>query len=150
MEKIIEMKTIISIIILTVTFVSCEIKPQPIDYGNESCAYCNMAIVHKQFASQIVNDKGRAYSFDAIECMINYHNEHKDQPVALFLATDFKSPGELMDATDATFLITEQIPSPMGANLCGFKTRADAETTQKEFGGKLYNWRQLLGFFKTS
>ena len=127
---------------------SCDVKPQPINYGNESCASCNMTIVNPQFASQMVNDKGRAFNFDAIECMVNYHHEHQGQPASLFLANDFKRPGELINATDATFLISEEISSPMGANLSGYKTEAEAEATKNEYGGKLYKWEELLNHFK--
>ena len=54
----------------------------------------------------------------------------------------------MIDATKATFLISENIPSPMGAFLSAFKDKSEAEQTQKENGGVLYTWDELLTHLK--
>ena len=56
-------------------------------------------------------------------------------------------PEVLIDATQATFLISENIPSPMGAFLSAFKDKTDAEKVQKEKKGTLYSWSSLLEHF---
>lgn len=128
------------LILISVFLVSCEIAPKPIEYGSDNCEYCKMTIVDRQHASEIVTEKGRAYKFDAIECMINYDNEYLDQPVALYLVSDFKAPGKLIDATTATYLISPKISSPMNANLSAFNSKEAANQTKKEFGGEIYSW----------
>ncbi|PVW15866.1 nitrous oxide reductase accessory protein NosL [Marixanthomonas spongiae] len=142
------MKSTLSILFLALLFTACEVKPKKINYGSDNCSYCNMTIVDRQHASQLVTDKGRAYSFDAIECMVNYHKEHTDQAVALYLVNDFKNPGELIDATKATYLISPEIPSPMGANLSAFNSQQEAEKTQAEYSGERYNWEELKSVLK--
>jgi copper chaperone NosL len=127
-------------------FVSCEVRPKPIDYGSEACHFCSMTIVDRQHAAQLVTRKGKVYSFDAIECMINYTKELED--IQLFLCNYYTSPEELIDATKATFLISESIPSPMGANLTAFETKELAEQFQLENNGELYSWDSLLVHFK--
>ncbi len=138
-----KMKSTFSILFLVLLFTGCEIKPQKINYGSDNCQYCNMTIVDRQHASQVVTDKGRAYKFDAIECMLNYQTENTDQSVAIYLVNDFKSPGELIDATTATYLISPEIASPMGANLSAFNSEEKAQKTKTENSGKLYNWEAL-------
>lgn len=127
-------------IILLLILASCEVKPEPIRYGEEGCVFCKMTIVDKQHASELVTDKGKVYKFDAIECMINFKNENTDKEFELELVNDYSNPGELIRATEATYLISEQIKSPMGANLSAFAVDDSASRMQSEYGGQLFKW----------
>jgi len=128
---------------LALLFFSCAIEPKPIAYGHDNCHYCNMTIVDRQHAAQLVTDKGRAYKFDAIECMVHQDQENNGQTAALYLINDFNNPGKLIDATTATYLISPQISSPMGANLSGFSSEGDAKEIMAEFSGSLYDWEAI-------
>lgn len=130
-------------LILLVFLASCAIEPQPINYGKDACNFCKMNIVDSQHAAQFVTEKGKNYKFDAIECMLNQMKTFDEAPIALHLICDYAAPGELIDATTATYLISEAIPSPMGAFLSGFSSQDKAVSTHAESGGKLYNWEQL-------
>src|SRR5680860_1777734 len=98
------MKALIFSGIISLLFISCEVKPQPIDYGSDACAYCQMTIVDRHHASQLVNTNGKAYNFDAIECMINYSKENKETVYKLYLINNFENQGTLIDAKTATYL----------------------------------------------
>lgn len=125
-------------------FASCEVRSKPINYGSDGCHFCSMTIIDRQHAAQLVTRKGKAYSFDAIECMINYTKELEMEDIQLFLCNNYTFPEELIDATKATFLISESIPSPMGANLTAFETKELAAQFQLENKGVLYSWEALL------
>ncbi|WP_282133902.1 nitrous oxide reductase accessory protein NosL [Seonamhaeicola maritimus] len=137
-----------SIIVLLLTFVGCNISPKPIDYGNDGCHFCKMTIVDKVHAAEVVTKKGKVYKFDATECMINFMDEFDTSTIKLYLSNNYLEPEALIDATESTFLISENIPSPMGAFLSAFKTKTEAETKQAEKGGTLYSWEELLAHFK--
>ncbi len=138
------MKPSISIfLVLLGCMYGCSIGPKPIDYGHVGCHYCSMTIVDKQHAAQMVTKKGKVYNFDAVECMMNQLKEFDENEVALFLANDFDRPGELTDATNATYLISENIPSPMGAFLSAFSEEQAAKNTLDANGGELLNWNEL-------
>ncbi|NMH87477.1 nitrous oxide reductase accessory protein NosL [Flavivirga algicola] len=137
-----------TIILLLLFCFSCNVKPQAIDYGSDGCHFCKMTIVDKVHAAEIVTKKGKVYKFDATECMINFMKEFDSSKIQLYLSNDYKTPEALIDATQATFLISENIPSPMGAFLSAFKTEEDAKKIQEEKGGTLYNWNELLAHFK--
>ena len=126
----------------------CQISPKPIDYGHESCQFCKMTIVDKLHAAEIVTTKGKVYKFDSSECMIHFLGDFDASTIKLYLSNNYSEPGTLIDATQATFLISENIPSPMGANLSAFKSETEAENLQKEKSGKLYSWEELLNHFK--
>lgn len=133
-----------SITALILMLISCNASPQPIDYGKDGCHFCKMTIVDKVHAAEIVTKKGKVYKFDATECMINFIKEFESSEIKLYLSNNYTEPEALIDATNATFLISENIPSPMGAFLSAFKSRADAEKAQSKKSGTLYNWNELI------
>ena len=107
-----------------------------------------MTIVDKIHAAEVVTKKGKVYKFDATECMINFMDEFDTSEIALYLSNNFTEPETLIDATKAMFLISKNIPSPMGAFLSAFKNKVDAEKVQSEKEGTLYNWNELLAHLK--
>lgn len=137
----------IFISIFAAIFMGCQITPKPIDYGKEPCHFCKMTIVDKVHGAELVTDKGKVYKFDAAECMIEFLKDFDNAIVELYLTNHYSQPETLINATEAVFLISENLPSPMGANLTAFQTRKEAESVQKEKGGTLYSWNQLLDHF---
>jgi len=94
-----------------------------------------MAIVDKTHAAQFVTKKGRAYKFDAIECLINDLKEKDENELAFVLVTDFLNPAKLINAREATYLISQEVKSPMGANLSAFTSKEKIN-----YKGEIYNW----------
>ena len=141
-------KYVLLALILTGFLNSCSNSPKPIEYGSEACHFCSMTIVDKQHAAQFMTKKGRTYSFDASECMLNHLKEIDRTTVATFLVNDYSTPGETIDATKATYLISKNIPSPMGEFLTAFGTLEAAEYAQQENGGALLTWEELQERFK--
>lgn len=138
------MKTIMILLVCGISLGACNTGPQPIEYGKDGCHYCTMTIVDQQHASQVVTSKGKVYKFDAIECMINFLNENEKGPYAHTLVSDFTNPGQLIDAQDASFLISKDIPSPMGAFLSAFNSKEAALKTKNDSQGTVYDWGELL------
>lgn len=136
----------ITTLVVLIALLGCNVGPKPIDYGQDGCYFCKMAIVDKRHAAEIITQKGKIYTFDATECMVNFLSEFDASTVKLYLSNNYSNPGELIDATQATFLISENIPSPMGAFLSAFKHKEDA--TKKE--GDIYTWNGLLNHLKKS
>ena len=123
---------------------SCSIEPVEIKYGVDHCAYCDMTVVDKAHAAEYVTDKGKPYIFDASECLLMQINaEQNEQELAHIMVADFANPGELTDARYATFLISENVRSPMGANLSAFSSKEKAEIVLQEHGGELFTWEEI-------
>jgi len=135
--------------ILLCVLVSCNIEPEQINYGSDACAFCKMTIVDQQHAAQYVSKKGKQFKFDAIECMVNAVAEKGSEDIEIFLVADYQVPGSMTSAKEATYLISKEIKSPMGANLSGFASKEKAMLTQKDSGGDMYNWQELLIKFDT-
>lgn len=127
-------------------FQSCSKTPQPINYGQDMCHFCQMTIVSKTHAAQMVTDKGKQYKFDAIECILNFLDDEQELiKESQFLISDYTSPGSMIDAKSSSFVISKQISSPMGANLTGFKSLEAAKKTIKDSSAAYYDWN---GIFK--
>lgn len=121
----------------------CKIDSEPINYGSDACHYCSMTIVDKQHAAEYVTDTGKAFKFDAIECMMNGIKDANGTQIALFLVNGFENPGQLIDGTKATYLISKNITSPMGGNLSAFENREAADSVQSELQGEIFTWEEL-------
>lgn len=143
------MKRLIFLGIITALQISCNVSPQKIEYGTDACHYCNMTIVDRQHAAEIVTTKGKAYKYDAIECMVHsLQDEFKDTEIALYLTADFNQPGEMMDATSASYLVSDEIQSPMGANLSAFENEPAAQKAKEKFTGELFSWETIQKHLK--
>ncbi len=140
---------ILIIFIIAISFCSCTVEPKPIAYGDDHCQFCDMTVVDKTHASQYTTKKGRSYSFDAIECLIRKLNQdNSSDKMAFMRVADYANPGSLINADAATYLISEKIKSPMGANLSAFSTSETAKKAQSMHGGKIFTWNQIVEKFK--
>lgn len=143
------MKRFIFLGIITALLISCNVSPQPIEFGTDACHYCNMTIVDRQHASELVTTKGKAFKYDAIECMVHSLQEDlNDTEIAMYLTADFNQPGQLMDATMATYLVSDQVSSPMGANLSAFENEKAAQEGKEKFTGELFSWEEIQSHLK--
>ncbi|MCL6296195.1 nitrous oxide reductase accessory protein NosL [Jejuia spongiicola] len=133
---------------LLILLFSCSISPKKIDYGNDGCHFCKMTIVDKLHAAEVITKKGKVYKFDATECMINFMDEFDTTQIALYLSNNYSEPEALIDSKQAIFLISKNIPSPMGAYLSAFKEKVEAEKVKAKKSGTLYTWDELLAHFK--
>ena len=109
-----------------------------------------MNIVDKQHAAQLVTKKGKAFKFDATECMIHYLEEIDAEQVGLLLVANYNKPGELLEANTSTFIISKNIPSPMGEYLSAIPTKEEAVSLQKAKEGEIYTWDELLSHFNNN
>lgn len=139
-----KLTTTLAVAFLLIIAAACQPGPKPIVYGEEACEYCRMSIVDKRYAAQLVSETGKTYSFDAIECMINYKGENQDHDWHMELVTDYTSPGELVPAEDAMLLRSENLPSPMGMYLTAVPSRKEAEVLQAKHMGTIYTYREVV------
>lgn len=135
--------------IYIVLLVSCSKQPQAINYGKDACHYCQMTIVDKIHGAEIVTDKGKIFKFDAAECLINFKNELTESSDYQFLTNYFEEPSRFIQMNEANYLISEKLPSPMGASLTAFKTENALKKLQREKGGEAYNWEELNAYLST-
>ena len=137
------MKSAILFFFCSVLLLSCQIEAEEINYGSDACHFCKMTIVDAQHAAQIVTKKGKSYKYDAVECLLSDLPDRKQQELGLIMVNDYNQPGIQISAVEATFLISEAMPSPMGANLSAFSSASKAADLKTSNGGQLYDWETI-------
>ena len=136
------MKTLVlSLLVLLV--IGCQPEPKAIEYGHEACEYCRMTIVDDRYAAQLVSQKNKAYSFDAMECMIHFKNENQGQTWAWELVTDYNRPKNMIAAENAVIVRSKQLPSPMGMYFTAVSNQEEAQKLQEQHGGKIYSYPEV-------
>lgn len=126
---------------------SCEVKPEPINYGTDQCSFCVMNIVDRAHAAQYVTKKGKQFKFDAVECLVNALKDKEESDLAFILVADYSNPGNMIEAKSASYLISEAIKSPMGANLSALSSVKTANQLKSEHTGDVYTWKSLKAKF---
>ena len=140
-----------SLFLLLFLAISCSVKERPVSYGSDGCAYCKMTIMDHRYGAELVTQKGKVYTFDAAECLIEYllRYEGSAQDFKYLLVTSYTKPDQLIDANIATFLVSKEMPSPMGAYLTAFSSQNVAEEYQNENAGELFTWDELYADFRS-
>lgn len=135
----------LTFLLLILLFTSCTVKVQPIEYGTDNCDFCQMGIVDNKHAAQLVTTKGKNFKFDAIECMLHYIAD-TETPASVYhhiLVADLLQPGTLIPAEQANFIISKNIPSPMGAFLSATQTKEQATKLIDEYTGDHYTFSTI-------
>lgn len=115
--------------------------PEAINLNKDDCDNCKMSISDKRFACELVTEKGRAYKFDDLSCMMSYKNENKDKMThAQFYVNDYLSPNEMLLSDKLTFVEGENVGSPMGGNIAAFSNKDSANIYLTKWTGKLSAW----------
>ena len=109
-----------------------------------------MNIVDAQHAAEMVTIKGKAFKFDAIECMMNHlnRNDISVSSMEFLLVNDYDQPGVLINAITANYIRSEGVPSPMGGFLSAFESAESAEQIVNLKGGEAFNWDSLKERYK--
>ena len=102
-----------------------------------------MNIVDRQHAAEVISNKGKAFKYDAVECMLIDLKKKDAHKFSLYLVSPYDMPNKLIDANLCTYLISEAVSSPMGANLSAFINKSEALNILKENKGEIYTWKNL-------
>jgi copper chaperone NosL len=118
--------------------------PEPVEivFNEESCSFCRMAVSQREFAAEVVTLSGSLDTFDDIGCLVKWMKEHQPPSSAGVFVVDFND-GTWISATDAAYVHSEDLPTPMSSGLAAFKDRTSAETAVEKIGGRVLQWREL-------
>jgi copper chaperone NosL len=134
-------------IVIALALPACAVEPQPILLGAEECSHCRMVISDAQFTSQALTTTGKAFTFDAVECMASWvlaGGGGSGAELHSLWAADFADPERWIPVEEAVFLRSEQVRSPMGLGLSAHATAEAADRYRSELGGELLGWSEVL------
>jgi copper chaperone NosL len=118
--------------------------PRPIVLGEDSCAFCRMAITDARYGGELRTSTGRVHTFDAVECLAGFVAAAGDS--ARFdgvWVSDFEG-GPMLDAQAAVYLQGGSLHSPMGRQLTAFAPTRDTRELVERFGGTVLRWHDVV------
>lgn len=121
--------------------------PVEIHLHSEECAHCKMVISDHQFASQMVSEKGKAYLFDAVECLVAFtiQNPEITKSAAIYLP-DYINPGSWFSPENSVVYRSADVKSPMGLSL--FVISKDDEGTEPYENARKFTWNETVELVK--
>lgn len=130
---------------LVLLLVACNISPQPIRVGKDTCTYCKMAIGNNRFGAEIISVKGKIFKYDEIHCLLNDMEAKKISKAAIkaIYFTDFCGTHELVNSKNAFYLKCEKLMSPMGGNIAIFANEDSLLSIKIQLEGKQVYWNDL-------
>lgn len=132
------------IILLVGLISSCKPSLEAINFHEDECAYCKMIISDPKFAAELVSKTGKVFKYDSAECLIKELKGAPTEKYTIMAVSDYNRDQVFIDADKAIFLISEGVPSPMGANLSSYSDRQSAETVRQAKGGEIYSFDEIL------
>ena len=120
--------------------------PTPINYGHEQCGHCRMTVSDARFGCQLVTKKGRTYTFDDVQCLVEFVKEGgvAKEEVAEYYLPDYTGENRLLPAGSLFLLRSEALKSPMRGDIAAFATEADrAEIEEITQGGETLTWEDV-------
>jgi len=144
-------RTYLLVVLLMLVLQGCNPESKPIAYGEDKCEYCRMSIVDQRFGGEIVTLKGKVFKFDAAECLVNYLDQRveNETDLKMILTNTYDAPGKLIDVNSCYYLISENMPSPMGMFLNPFESLDEATKNLEEHSGAIFSWDELRIDFMT-
>lgn len=129
---------------------SCSTEPRALLYGKDNCHTCKMVLMDQKFGAEIVSVKGKVYTFDDVNCMINFLNEGllAEREVHHKLVVDFTQPGKLIEAGSSFYVKSPEIKSPMASQVAAFGDYDELEKYKKELNGIYLTWGELITQYK--
>lgn len=121
---------------------SCSTEPEPINYGNDACHFCEMTIVSAAHSAQAVSKRGKQFKYDAIECMVHDVIQN-DTEMAVQQVADYINPGTMISVNEAGFVINDSINSPMGEHLAAIKKKDYTSDNSND----MFTWEALKAKF---
>jgi copper chaperone NosL len=146
------MRTLILVLVTVVLTACSNSEPQPIAYGTDECAHCMMKISDPLYGAEMVTSKGKAYKFDAIECLAAFVNEGTvvaSTDVAGLYVTNLTKPEMFIPAEKAMYVRSTAIKSPMGMGLAAVSSEEEAKRVEMNYFGDILTWDKVKATVKT-
>ena len=125
-----------------------ETGPPTLHLGSDVCDFCKMIISDQNFAAACVvrtsDGRTRTAAFDDIGCLLAYQRALDGGTIEQRYVTDYDD-GEWMNATQAYYIQSPEVRSPMASGIIASRTRAGADQLALRFKGSVYRYDQLGG-----
>ncbi|MBN8852104.1 MAG: hypothetical protein BGO55_26720 [Sphingobacteriales bacterium 50-39] len=116
--------------------------PQPIQYGQDNCAFCKMTFTDRRFGGEVVTQKGKVFKFDDLHCLLGSLKAGVParQDIGSIYLIDFVNGGWI-STESALLLHSPGLHSPMGGDIAAFAGKETLD--QQQYKGEIVSWKDL-------
>lgn len=107
--------------------------------GRQECDRCTMVIADSRFASAWRDADGKARRFDDPGCLLLDRLELAPAAGTEYWVSDYRDE-TLIEATQATYIVSDAVRSPMAYGIAAFASRAAADGALADLGGTIADW----------
>jgi copper chaperone NosL len=134
----------VALVFLFGSLQGCSSGPQPIQYGQDNCAFCKMTFTDKRFGGEVCTKKGKVFKFDDIHCLLSslQADVPARQDIESIYLTDFEKGGWIL-AEDALLLQSPALRSPMNGNIAAFANEDALHRSRQQYNGEPIIWKEL-------
>jgi copper chaperone NosL len=130
-------------LLLFITLTACNnTEAQQIKLHKDRCSHCEMSVSDGRFGAELITEKGRAYKFDDLFCMLNYIKE-KNVEFKSYYVHDYSKKNVLIDARTAFFVKSDSLNSPMRGNIAAFADKKSAQAFADKSDSHVIKWSDL-------
>lgn len=127
----------------------CERAPRPlappvVHYGQDMCAVCSMIVSEERFAGAVALRRGKRiehFFFDDIGEMLAEYAPPEHEEIAWYVHD--ADTLAWLDASEAWYVRSEDLRTPMATGVAAYATRAAAETARETHGGTVLDFAAL-------
>lgn len=116
--------------------------PPEINYGRDICIECGMIIDDPRFAAAYTLEDGSEKKFDDLGGLIVHAREVGELDSAEVWVHDFETE-DWLEATQAFYVPTLGVTSPMGHGILAFADKDRAVQTADVLGGEVISWAEV-------
>jgi copper chaperone NosL len=145
------MHSIAAALLVSLFLVQYADRPSRVEYAKSECAYCRMITDKREFGGEFELKSGKVLTFDSIECLAASYFRNWNAPstdIRLIWVVNYSHPGTVMVSSQATFLRTGSVESPMGANIIALPSRSAAMKLKKGAKDTIMSWEEVMEFVR--
>ncbi|AWL09662.1 hypothetical protein HME7025_01810 [Aquirufa nivalisilvae] len=136
-------KSVLFFLPLLFLFQACTIEVKPIQVGRDNCHFCKMGISDIRFAAAILTKQGKTLPFDDLKCLLNYLQINKETAVQDIYVSNFSGKHELVLATQAYYISSPSLGSPMTGNMAAFNDKNELVKNNQALAGEEKTWESI-------
>lgn len=97
------------------------------------------------YASQLINSKGKMYAFDDLHCTTAFIKSGivKKQDIGEVYVADFITE-EMLNVKNAFFLRSAELRTPMNGAIAAFKNMETLQTQMGKYPGDVVTWEEII------
>jgi copper chaperone NosL len=125
---------------------SCNVTPEPIELGKDSCSFCKMGFANQHFGAEIISNEGKVFKFDDMHCLLAFRkaNTINNDDIKETFLVNFDEPHNFISVSKTFLLKSAELHSPMGGNIAAFSNENKLKEAMQKFNGEEISWKELI------